>query len=354
MSRLHKSNKVRAALGVTWVVLAAVVATYMVNDRRSELSGISAIFSHLQMSFLVPALILECASMAAYAQLQRSMLAAGRVNSGFWRMVAIFLASNSISSTIPGGTAFATVYSYRRFRDIGASEGLSGWAVLAVNVLAALSLFLLALAGLLISEGGVSGISLTGSLVSVGIMLALVLYIVTRADGIARKLGRTMVYLEQRLGVSWRATRKVRQLEEEIRTISPSSSRLARAFLWGLMNWLFDACVLIMAYLATGSPIPFDGLLLAYSAGQLAANLPITPGGLGVVEGSISIALVAYGGNQEASIAAVLLYRLLSFWVWLLPGAGCYFGLRIKGRSARSMNTNLHASEGVSDGTAGA
>ena len=48
-------------------------------------------------------------------------------------------------------------------------------------------------------------------------------------------------------------------------------------------------------------PIPWKGLLLAYGAGQLAASLPITPGGLGVVEGSITVALVAFGGSEAST-----------------------------------------------------
>ncbi len=75
-----------------------------------------------------------------------------------------------------------------------------------------------------------------------------------------------------------------------------------------------------MAFLAVGSPVPWRGLLLAYGAGQLAANLPITPGGLGVVEGSLTIALVAYGGAQTSTVAAVLLYRIISFWASLPVG----------------------------------
>jgi uncharacterized protein (TIRG00374 family) len=63
---------------------------------------------------------------------------------------------------------------------------------------------------------------------------------------------------------------------------------------------------------------------LAYAAGQLAANLPITPGGLGVVEGSLTIALVAYGGGQASTVAAVLVYRLISFWALLPPGWVCW------------------------------
>ena len=82
-------------------------------------------------------------------------------------------------------------------------------------------------------------------------------------------------------------------------------------------------------FLAVDSSIPWKGLLLAYGAGQLAANLPFTPGGLGVVEGSITIALVAFGGNQNSTVDAVLMYRVISFWLvlvvgWLLWGQLAY------------------------------
>jgi hypothetical protein len=75
-----------------------------------------------------------------------------------------------------------------------------------------------------------------------------------------------------------------------------------------------------MMFLAIHAPIPWSGLLLAYGAGQLAATLPITPGGLGVVEGSITIALVQFGGPVTSTADAVLLYRIISFWFILVVG----------------------------------
>ena len=75
-----------------------------------------------------------------------------------------------------------------------------------------------------------------------------------------------------------------------------------------------------MLFRSIGAPIPWTGLLLAYGAGQLAATLPITPGGLGVVEGSITVALVAFGGAETSTAYAVLLYRLISFWFILVVG----------------------------------
>lgn len=51
--------------------------------------------------------------------------------------------------------------------------------------------------------------------------------------------------------------------------------------------------------------------MLAYCAGQIAGSLPVTSGGLGVVEGSLTLALVAFGGDQTITLAAVLLYRII-------------------------------------------
>jgi hypothetical protein len=64
----------------------------------------------------------------------------------------------------------------------------------------------------------------------------------------------------------------------------------------------------------------------------VATNLPITPGGLGVVEGSLTIALVAYGGSTAGSVAAVLLYRIMSFWVPMPLGWIAWGGLRVQAR----------------------
>jgi uncharacterized protein (TIRG00374 family) len=103
---------------------------------------------------------------------------------------------------------------------------------------------------------------------------------------------------------------------------------------WSVANWALDCSCLVFAYLAVGAGVPWRGLLLAYGAGQLAANLPITPGGLGVVEGSLVIALVAFGGGQISTVAAVLLYRIVSFWGFLPVGWVFWGGLTWHNRRA--------------------
>jgi len=104
---------------------------------------------------------------------------------------------------------------------------------------------------------------------------------------------------------------------------------------WGLANWMFDCACFAMTFVAIGASIPWKGLLLAYGAGQLAANLPITPGGLGAVEGSITIALVFFGGSRTTTVDAVLVYRLISFWLVTLVGWLCWSALVVSIRRGR-------------------
>jgi uncharacterized protein (TIRG00374 family) len=103
-------------------------------------------------------------------------------------------------------------------------------------------------------------------------------------------------------------------------TVTLSGTGLAAVAGWGVANWVLDCGCLALSFVALGVGVPWKGLLLAYGAGQLAANLPITPGGLGVVEGSLTIALVAFGGSKVSTVAVVLLYRILSFWIELPVG----------------------------------
>ena len=64
-------------------------------------------------------------------------------------------------------------------------------------------------------------------------------------------------------------------------------------------------------------------LLLVYAAGIGAQSLSLTPGGLAITEGAISVALVASGLHVRQAVAAAVLYRLISFWLiaavgWLI------------------------------------
>jgi uncharacterized protein (TIRG00374 family) len=95
-----------------------------------------------------------------------------------------------------------------------------------------------------------------------------------------------------------------------------------------LLWWVGDMTCLAVAFIAVGGPLPWRALLIAYAAGQLATLLPITPGGLGVTEGTMALTLAAYGGGMATAVAAVLLYRFITYWAVLPAGGLCYLSLR--------------------------
>jgi hypothetical protein len=64
-------------------------------------------------------------------------------------------------------------------------------------------------------------------------------------------------------------------------------------------------------------------VLLAFGVAQIVASLPLIPGGIGIVEGSLAVILVAYGAKEVPALAVVLVYRLLTFWVVIVVGWIC-------------------------------
>jgi uncharacterized membrane protein YbhN (UPF0104 family) len=82
---------------------------------------------------------------------------------------------------------------------------------------------------------------------------------------------------------------------------------------------LFDILTLWAAIAAFGGHIGFQPLGLAYLIGQLAGEIPI-PGGLGVVDGGLIAALVAYGASSTVAVAGSLAYRAIALGIPVLFG----------------------------------
>jgi uncharacterized membrane protein YbhN (UPF0104 family) len=91
--------------------------------------------------------------------------------------------------------------------------------------------------------------------------------------------------------------------------------------------WGFNIAVLYAAFRAFGKAPPVAVLIQAYFVGLLANLLPL-PGGIGGVDGGMIGALVAFGVSGSLALIAVLVYRLLAFWLPTIPGAIAYFQLR--------------------------
>lgn len=129
----------------------------------------------------------------------------------------------------------------------------------------------------------------------------------------------------------------LRSRHAELRMIRLPAHTGAIAAALMLGSWLCDIAVLGIAYAAVGTSPPWAGLLLAYCAGQIASALPVTPGGIGVVEGSLTLALVAFGGAASITLAAVLLYRLITYWACIPLGGLAWLLLRVSAAPERAL-----------------
>jgi uncharacterized protein (TIRG00374 family) len=78
---------------------------------------------------------------------------------------------------------------------------------------------------------------------------------------------------------------------------------------------------------------------------NIASAIPLTPGGLGVIEVTLVAITVGFGAPRATAVLAVLGYRLVSYWLPLLPGALAYLHLRLHPNVRRKAISQAPSSE---------
>jgi uncharacterized membrane protein YbhN (UPF0104 family) len=91
--------------------------------------------------------------------------------------------------------------------------------------------------------------------------------------------------------------------------------------------YAWDNALLWATYQAIGVDIPVSIVMMGYLIGQLGGLIPL-PAGIGGVDGGLIGALILYGAPPAATVAAVLAFRLILFWVPLIGGAVAFASLR--------------------------
>jgi uncharacterized protein (TIRG00374 family) len=104
-------------------------------------------------------------------------------------------------------------------------------------------------------------------------------------------------------------------------------SRNLLVIVGALGYWAWDNAVLWAAFHAFGYSPPLTIILMGYLIGQLGGLLPL-PGGLGGIDGGLIGTLIVYGAPAAPAAAAVVVYRVILFWLPLLVGAIAFISLR--------------------------
>jgi uncharacterized protein (TIRG00374 family) len=230
------------------------------------------------------------------------------------------LAGAAFSKVVPGGSAAAAALQARMLAQAGISParigtGLTAGALLLLAALAGLPL--LAVPALLLGRRIPDGLLQTGA-IGLGVFLALCAIgtVLLVNDRVLRAVGRALRAAERRLHRGRAAAERLpeRLLHERDLLRRTLGGAWPQAVATASGRWIFDFLCLYAALLAVGARPPLYVALLAYSAAQLLGQLPLTPGGLGVVEAGLAGTLALAGIAAAPAALATLAYRLASFW----------------------------------------
>jgi uncharacterized membrane protein YbhN (UPF0104 family) len=298
-------------------VAALVLAGLAAYSSRHQLAETGHLLGRINSGWLGVAIVTESASMIAFARLQRWLLRAGGVNIKLPQMVEITLAANALGTSLPGGVAWSATWAYAQVRRRGADRVLTVWVILVGGVLASSAIYVLLALGSWLASGSGPAASLwpvTTALAAIPVAAGVVWYASRRYPLVLRALHRSRQMAETKLpGAPWLGN-VTAGLMRRIATVQPGSRGWLEAFGLAAANWIWDAASLTASLLALHVHVPWADIIFIYSLTQVAASLPITPGGLGVVEGSLALLLSAYGVPAAGALAGTLLYRIISFW----------------------------------------
>ena len=309
--------------GVSVLTVAAFVV--LVLGRRTALTRSLGRIGHPQWSWIALGVALEVSSMATFAMMQRRLLRVGGRRVGTGPMMATTFAANALSVSVPvAGPELGAAFTFRRFKKQGADTSLAGWTLLAGGLASWFgAIVVLGAGGVLSGNVVVTGVTILGGLLALFVGLALWVGV-----------GRTRLRLVVARSAAWVIRCVSRFLSrpvedpaaavngwiEGLGSLRPSKAEWGKVGGLGLANWLTDIGVLAVSILALGGAVPWRSLLLIYGLATLIGSLGITPGGLGLVEGTLCLGLVSTGLPAAVALAAVLLYRLVSFWLVMATG----------------------------------
>jgi uncharacterized protein (TIRG00374 family) len=252
----------------------------------------------------------------------------------FGRAMIMTQATTAVTNTVPAGSAIGIGMTYAMLHSWGFSRSRTTIAVLVSgvwNAFAKLALPVLALA-LIALQGNASATRITAALLGIGGLIAAVVIfaLMLRSERMAEKVGiiagrvasRLLALIRRPPVHGWEiATVKFRN-----RTIDLLEHRWLPITAATLVSHLSLYLVLLVCLWDVGvsnAEVNWAEVLAVFAFARLATAIPITPGGAGVVEAVLITGLTAAGGYKPEVVAAVLVYRALTWGLPILVGIFC-------------------------------
>jgi putative heme transporter len=246
--------------------------------------------------------------------------------------LAFTQASTALTTVLPGGAPLGMAISFGFLRRMRVSSGEAGFAVAVTGVWSQVMILVYPLVGALLvfatgnltsSTAAIAGASAAGGAVIVGLTFAAL-----RSPRAALWLGDTaarvaawLASLLRQSPPNWSGEALVRLREDRLGLLSRRWPALTIAT---LANQLSAYLVFELSLRAVGisfATLPASEAFLGWAIGRVISSLPLTPGGIGVVELGMIGTLLGFGAPHAHVVAAVLLYRALIVLPTLVVGA---------------------------------
>jgi uncharacterized protein (TIRG00374 family) len=316
------------------LIVALAVGVFGPVPKLGGLTHEATGLRHARPAFLVAAVLAQAISLGCYAQLYRRVLAALGARIRFRLAADVILASFFVSHLTPFGSAAGTLVNVSTLEAEGIAAASTGEAIALTSLTSTAALIVLFGTGFVATAGRhVSQQYLIIAGVALFLVVAVLAAVIAVGShpAIAGRAARWAAGLARRVkpGID-----PAKVAETSIRLASLARTALTgRDFLtsFGLAagDLLLDLFSLDLVFLALHYQLGFGPLAVAYAAANIASAIPLTPGGLGVIEVTLVAITVGFDAPRATAVLAVLGYRIVNYWLPLIPGAVAYLRLRL-------------------------
>jgi uncharacterized protein (TIRG00374 family) len=321
-----------AVRGVLFVALA--VGVFGLLPRLGGLRHDAAGLRHARPAFVAAAIVAQAVSLACYALLYRRVLASLGARLRFRLAAEVTLSTFLISHVTPFGSATGTLLNVSTLEAEGIAASTTGEAIGLTSLVSTVALIALFGTGLVATAGrhvSATYLRIAGIALVLGVLVLAIAFGVGAHPGIAERAVRRAAGWARHLRPSI-DPEKAAQTSKRL-VVLARSALTGRAFLesygFASADLLFDLLSLDLMFLAFRYQPGFGPLAVAYGAANIASAIPITPGGLGVIEVTLVAITAGFGAPRATAVIAVLGYRVVNYWLPLLPGAVAYLRLRL-------------------------
>ncbi|HUQ62198.1 MAG TPA: lysylphosphatidylglycerol synthase transmembrane domain-containing protein [Acidimicrobiales bacterium] len=301
--------------------LAAAILWYSL-DNVGDLSQVGTEIEKMTGWELLTLLLLGAWNLVTYCL----VMVAATPGLTYPQALVVTQASTAVSNTVPGGSAISIGLTYAMLGSWGFSKSratlstiVSGlWNNFAKLSLPVLALAFLALGGTPSPARVTAGLAGLGALIAAVIVFALILRRETYARRVGDGIGRAFSKVRRIFGKGpvsgWGgATAKFRA-----RTIGLVRQRWLWLTVTTLVSQFSLYLVLLVALRHVGvsdNEVDWAEILAVFAFVRLLTAIPLTPGGLGIIELALISGLTAAGGDKSQVTAAVLIFRFLTYVV---------------------------------------